>query len=377
MKAEIQQVLKMNKEGTITDEQATELLAELARKEAENERGGGGEEADRPGAEGAQADRDESERADARRRDAGSWDHVGLMDTIFSKVNTTVKHAMDGAFGWDHGAGAGGYQGETYGSQAGRNSIHMSKFDFPEGKDYVFTGNAVRMSSVKDVRLDRAEMLDNVIDMSKVCDISIKDGKVIGCGIRASSVEDWSVDGATLRAAEISGSKVSDFHCGSGSVIRGVRVQGTSMKDFRLVENSKAADVVINATAVADMNVLRTSIAASEIHGSHIVGLSLQDCDARNLMLRMMSVRHTAFTGCTLIDTVFTGGEKWAWKKQGFKDVRFENCRLEKVLFANCRLVDVSLRNITLKDRQFRDLDLSGRIIDGNEALLLAAGLSA
>ena len=35
MRAEIQQVLKMNREGTLTDEQATELLAELVGRAGE------------------------------------------------------------------------------------------------------------------------------------------------------------------------------------------------------------------------------------------------------------------------------------------------------------------------------------------------------
>jgi hypothetical protein len=355
MKTEIQQVLKMNKEGTITDEQAAELLAELARKAA-----------------------DDGRPAEARNLD--------IMDSIFSKVNDTVKVAMDGAFGWErhHGSGgtgafhgSGGYQSDAYGSDTSRNHIHMSKFDIPHGKDHVFTGNSVRMSSLKEMRLDRAEMIDNAIDMSKVHNLSIKDGKVIGCGVRASAVEDWSVEGATVRAVEISGSKVTDFHCGSGSVVRGARVQGASLKDFRIVENSKTADLVVNATALSDVSVSRTSLSQSEIHASHIAGLSLQDCDARNLMLRMLSVKHSAFAGCTLIDVVFSGAEKWTWRKQGIRDARFENCRLEKVLFADCRFMDVTLRNLTLRDRQFRHLDLSGLVLDGDDAFLRAIGEKA
>ncbi|MEO6094936.1 MAG: pentapeptide repeat-containing protein [Fibrobacteria bacterium] len=368
MKTEIQQVLKMNKEGAITDEQAAELLAELARNEA---------------VEGKPAEDRETGKFP---RDARNLDHIDIMDSIFSRVNDTVKVAMDGAFSWDRQNGAGGsggtgafrgaagYRGEAYGSDTSRNHIHMSKFDVPHGKDHVFTGNSVRMSSLKDMRLDRAEMIDNSIDMSKVHNLSVRDGKVIGCGVRASAVEDWSVDGATVRAVEISGSKITDFHCGSGSVVRGARVQGASLKDFRIVENSKAADLVVNATALSDVSVSRTSLSQSEIHASHIAGLSLQDCDARNLMLRMLSLKHSAFSGCALIDVVFSGAEKWTWKKQGIRDTRFENCRLEKVLFADCRFTDVTLRNLTLKDLQFRHLELSGQVLDGDDAFLRAIG---
>ena len=40
MKTEIQQVLKMNKEGILTDDQAAELLAELAKRECPESGGG-------------------------------------------------------------------------------------------------------------------------------------------------------------------------------------------------------------------------------------------------------------------------------------------------------------------------------------------------
>jgi uncharacterized protein YjbI with pentapeptide repeats len=387
MKAEIQQILKMNKDGVLTDEQAADLLAELTRKEAEQASGGTGGRGDQPG------------RASLFGEMGGGWDG-SFVEPILSKVNTTVKHALDAAFGWDKpGAGGGGttggYRGEAYdggyggpdtggfggaggyggaGGLSGNNQIHMSRFDLPTGKEHTFTGNTVRMSSVKDMRLERAEMIDNTIDMSKASDFSVKDGKVIGCEIRASSTEDWNVEGGTVRALSINGSKVSDFRCSGGSVVRGVRMHGASVKDFRVVENSKVAELLINATAMSDVNVARSGISGSEIQSSHIAGLALEDCEAKDLMLRLTSVKRVTFKGCSLTDAVFTGSDRWSWKRQGLKDVRFEDCRLEKVLFTDCRFVEVTFRNISLKDRRFRGLNLSGMVIDGNEAFLKAAG---
>jgi hypothetical protein len=381
MKAEIQQILKMNKDGVITDEQAAELLAELTRKEAEQASGPSGAES--PGRDF---------RFGEMSGKGGSWDG-SFVEPLLSKMNTTVKYALDAAFGWDkHGAGntggADGYRGEAYetgfggfgesggraGGLSGDNRIHMSRFDMPMGKEHTFTGNTVRMSSVKDLRLDRAEMIDNTIDMSKASDFTVRDGKVIGCEIRASAAEDWNVEGATVRALSINGSKVSDFRCAGGSVVRGVRVHAASIKDFRVVENSKVAELLINATAISDLSVARSGISGSEIQSSHIAGLALEDCEAKDLLVRLTSLKRAVFKGCVLTDVVFTGSDRWSWKKQGLKEVRFENCKLEKVLFTDCRLVDVTLRNITLKDRRFRGLNLSGMVIDGDEAFLKAAG---
>ncbi|MDB5102961.1 MAG: hypothetical protein JWP91_650 [Fibrobacteres bacterium] len=393
IKAEIQQILKMNKDGVLTDEQAADLLAELTRKEEDGASG-------KPGSGGEKSGLDSLF--------GGNWDG-SFVEPILNKMNTTVKSALDAAFGWDKpGAGGGGastgYQGQAFGSGnegggggfagfggagfggfgggatgglSGNNHVHMSRFDLPTGKEHTFTGNTIRMSSVKDMRLDRAEMIDNTIDMSKAADFSVKDGKVIGCEIRASATEDWSVEGATVRGLAINGSKVADFHCAGGSVVRGVRVQGASIKNFRVADNSKVADLLINATAVSDLNLVRTGVSGSEIQSSHIAAVSLEDCEAKDLMVRLTSLKRVAFKGCGLTDVVFTGSDRWSWKKQGLKDVRFENCRMDKVLFTDCRLVDVTLRNVTLKDRQFRDLNLSGLVIDGDEAFLKAAGQTA
>jgi uncharacterized protein YjbI with pentapeptide repeats len=346
MKDEIQQVLKMNKEGTITDDQAAELLAELAKKNAVEEGTG-----------------------------TRDWNRSGIVEPILSKVNTTVKYALDTAFGWNQ-PGSHGYQGEAYGGQASKNAVHMSHFDFPDGRDQVFTGNAIRMSSVKGMRLLRAEMTDNTIDMSKADDISVTDGKVVGCEFRASSVCDWKVEGATVRAASIQGSKVNDFRCSSGSALRNLRIQGASLKDFSIADNSKLADILINGTGLSDVKLVGTSITASEIQMTRISDFSLRDCVIKDMMMRILSLRNCVFTGCAFQDVVFSGSEGWAWKKQGLKDVRIENCRFEKVLFSDCRMTNVVLKNLTLKDRQFRNLDLSGKTLDGDAEFLKAAGIT-
>ncbi|MEO7425266.1 MAG: hypothetical protein ABI036_08765 [Fibrobacteria bacterium] len=377
MKAEIQQILQMNKAGTITDEQAAELLAELARKD----RNGDHEKNTREPKEGA-----ESGPVD--------WDPSGFVEPILSKVNDTVKSALDAAFGpkghhgsgerpggwamhgsWRHGRMGGFADRERSGGMDG-NAIHMSRFDFPRGKDYTFLENAIRMSSVRNVRMERAEMTRNTIDMSKVDGVQVLDGKVRGCEIRASSVEDWNLAGTVANAVSIQGSKVEDFHCREGVELDNLRIQGASLKDFGIIGPAKLAEVRINGSTVADVKIIRTSIARGEIQGSQLVDVFLEGCEVKELTVRLLSLLDAAFTACAFQDVVFSGSDKWLGKRMGFKDVRMDNCRMDKVLFSNCKLTGVVLKNITLRDRQFRDLELTGLTLDGDEAFLRAAGAS-
>jgi uncharacterized protein YjbI with pentapeptide repeats len=341
MHDEIRRVLKMNKEGTLTDAQAAELLSELARPQ------------------GRAAGRD--------------WERTGLVEPILSKVNDTLKYALDSAFAWDAG-GARGYQGKAWTGSGERNSIHMSRFEYPEGEDIVFSGNSVRMSSVKDLRLERAEMTGNTIDMSKADDLRVVDGRLKGCEIRASSVDEWRVEGATLEGVSIQGSRVAAFHCAGGSELGRLRIQGASLKALRVAEGSVIADTLITGSSAADVRIARTRLRDSEIQNSALSDVAWEDGEARNLMVRGLCAKQTVFAACAFEDAVFTADPKWSWKKHGFKDVRFERCSFERVLFSNCRITDCVIRNVTLKDRQFRDLDLSGLRIDGEAEFLKAAG---
>jgi uncharacterized protein YjbI with pentapeptide repeats len=341
MKEQIQQVLRMNKEGKLTDEQTAELLAELAKPDGK--RGGG--------------------------RD---WERGGILEPLVSKVNETLRTALDSAFAWE--GGARGYQGETWTGPSGRNSIHMSRFDYPDGKDILFTDNAIRMSSVKDLRMERSEMAGNTIDMSKADDVRLRDAKLKDCEIRASSVDDWHVEDSLLEAVSVQGSRVADLQCMGGSELRKARIQGASVKEMRLADGSKAQDLLINGSSLSVFRLIGSELRDAEIQNSSLADFALERCQARNLMLRSLSAKQAFFLDCALTDVVFSTDAKWGWKKNGLKDVRFEGCAFGKVLFADCRLADCVIKNVTLDDRRFRGLDLAGLRIDGTEAFLKAVG---
>lgn len=340
MKEQIEQVLRMNKDGKLTDAQTAELLAELARPGEAHGTGPG-------------------------------WGRGSVLEPLVSKVNETLKSALDSAFAWEDGRGQ---REEAWPNSAARNSIHMSRFDYPEGKDIVFAGNVIRMSSVKDLRMDRSEMTGNTIDMSKADDLRLKEAKLKDCEIRASSVDDWHLDGSSLETLSVQGSRVADLQCLAGSALRKARIQGVSLKGLRLSEGSLADKLLVNGSSLADIRVLRSELGDCEILNSSLSDFALEDCKAHNLLIRALSAKQAAFADCVLSDVVFTAEARWAWKKHGLKDVRFSGCDWEKVAFSDCRLDDCVIKNVTLRDRRFRGLDLAGLRVDGTEAFLKAVG---
>ncbi|MBW8887623.1 MAG: pentapeptide repeat-containing protein [Fibrobacteres bacterium] len=340
MKEQIEQVLRMNKDGKLTDAQTAELLAELARP--------GEAHASGPG-----------------------WGRGSVLEPLVSKVNETLKSALDSAFAWNESRD---HRDEAWANPSARNSIHMSRFDYPEGKDVVFTGNVIRMSSMKDLRMDRSEMTGNTIDMSKADDLRLRDAKLQDCEIRASSVDDWHLDGSTLDAIMVQGSRVADLQCTDRSELRKARIQGVSLKGFRLAEGSKAENLLLNGSSLADIRLLRSEWGDSEILNSSVSDLALESCRAARFLIRSLSAKKAVFSDCTLTDVAFSAETRWAWKKHGLKDVRIDGCDWEKVAFSDCRLDNCVIKNVTLRDRQFRGLDLADLRIDGTEAFLKAVG---
>ncbi|GEM_PF-6299686 len=358
MKIEIQQVLKMNKDGILTDEQAADLLAELA-KSGPNSRTA-------PGFE---------------------WNEADLVKPLVSKVNSTLKTALDATFGGASAIGlfagaqtSSAFGGTTFGGadrnfgskSDGTNAIHMSKFDAPRGESFVFQGNTIRMSSVKELSLDRSEMTGNTIDMSKVEEMILREARLVDSEMRASSVEEWRLSNSTVSGLSVQGSKVHEFAASADCVLDGMRIQGSSFKEFTAMDHVRVNGMMFNGAAVSELALRRSEVAGAEFQASRISDLSIEDSQVRNTLMRGTVVHKTVLAHCRFDDVLFSGLEKWGWKKRGLENVRFENCNLNKVLFSDCRLSKTILKNLSLNNQKFQDLDLTGLTLDGNDAFLAA-----
>ncbi len=353
MKQEIQRVLQMNKDGKLTDEQAAELIEELSH----------GNTHATPGS-GAQLD----------------WNMSDLMGPLFSKFNDSLKSALDSTFdsskaGKDFGASRA--PGHTaYTATGGNNTKRMSRLDTPEGSNFRFTDNVLRMSSLRRVRLDNSEMCRNTIDASKVDDLNFQASSLTGGDFRASALDDWALRDATLADLAIQGCKVTRLKVLGRSRVERLRLQGSALKSLSFLEESIMEDLRVSGAALNDVRWSGTEFRKCELQAVAMADSTFSDSRLTGLILRGLRVVDTAWIGCDWNGVTISGLEKWSWKKQGFKNVRFENCRLEKCTFTDCRFTNVTLRNLTLVDRNFHDVELIGQTLDGDEAFLKAVGQS-
>ncbi|MBY0370246.1 hypothetical protein K2X33_06135, partial [bacterium] len=201
MKSHIQTVLEMHKAGTISDEQAAELLAELSKGQ---------------GATPKSAHMQE-----------------GFIRPFVDLISNTVSSVVEA-----HGAHSSSLQG-IFQSDLHDNQIHMSRCDSPNGSDYTFQKNAVRMSSVTGLLLQKSEMQANQIDASHVEDIRLQEAKWNGNRIQASKVEHLTAARSEVQGLQILSSACKRIAVDGESTVHETKINASSIKDWTLTEGSR------------------------------------------------------------------------------------------------------------------------------------------
>ncbi len=343
MKEEIRRILEMVKAGTLTDEQATALLAELSSPPRRD-------------------DAERSSRRTARRSD-------GVIEPLFSLLRNTVSGAMDAM---SSGLGATSSLGGVFASDLKDNAVHMSRCDSPNGSDYVFKGNSVRMSSVTDVSLDHAEMKDNRFDASKIESLKISQGEMSDCDVVASAFDHVVIDSGHLVGSEVSSSKCTRLTLCGDSTWEQVRLRGGAFKEIVVGAGSHWRDLSVAGAHVGGLASNASLLEDVELQGVHLTDITFDRTEWRNVLARAIRMARTTFVDCAFDDVLLAAGEAWSWKKCGFEDVRMEACKLNKVLFSDCRFVRVVIRNVDITDLKLKGVELTDATLDGNEAFLAA-----
>ena len=334
MKDEIKKILEMNKTGKITNDQATSLIDELMKKDA-----------------------DPANRS-ARR--------PNLSDTITTYVHNTIHQVLDGSFG-------GLNPGATSTRTSSENLIKMSRFESPTGQDHIFQGNQIHMSSVNDVTLNRSEMSSNRIDASKFDDLSLEDSRFMDNQISASSFQDFESRASEFKGSKVLGSKFSDFSLHAESRVDGLNVNGSSVKDCEL-DQSHWLNTRFNGAAVQDVSCKSSTLDDVSFQGVQFSDVQLKGTRLTQLVARAVALKDLTLIDCELNDVLISGGEGWAFRKRGFFDARLEGCRMTKVLFSDCHFADVVFRNVEVADLKIHGVTITDKVIDGTEAFLQAVG---
>ncbi|MBI5609720.1 MAG: pentapeptide repeat-containing protein [Deltaproteobacteria bacterium] len=331
MKAQIQQVLEMNKSGTLTAEQAAELIEAL------------------------------SQRASAPPR-VPPAKVKGFAASLLESIAGPMRDATHAP--WR----SSDLQG-VYASDLRDNDTRMSRVELQESRDYTFQGNGIRMSSLQ-LTLQRGVFVGNAVSASQVEGIAVRDGSVRGCAFNGSSVESSEVSDSDLAELQVTGSQVTQLALTGRSRMQRVKIAGTELKGLRLSQESAWTGVQLNGCQVAELDSDASALDDVEIDASQLRRVQLVRSQLRASVLRGARLIDVKVVGSRLDNLLITGGD--GWRKRGLQGVEFHDCDLEQVLLADCRWQNVVVRNVRLREVQARRVNLSDVVIDGNEAFLQA-----
>jgi uncharacterized protein YjbI with pentapeptide repeats len=321
MRQDIQKVLDMNKAGTITDDQAAELVEELIRST--------------------------TPKKTEPRSMLGSM--VGMLSDIGGGRMTSK---VDGMFA----------------SDLNDNAFSMSRVEAITGEGWVFKRNSLKMSSVTGLVLNQAEMADNVVHMSHLADVTVRDGLFTGNEISASSVEAISIDGSELCRSTIQNSNYQQVTLKDESVLRDVQWNGSSIRELELVRGSVLGDSHLVAMQGHTIRLTSSELRHWKVEGAGLDEIQFEESRLDEILVRSVRLHHVKFVGSTFKDVLFSGGEKW--KKFGLDEVCFENCQIDRGLFSECHWKGVTIKDVTLSNVRVMGIRLVNQTICGNEEFL-------
>ncbi len=346
MNAEIDRVLAMVKDGTLTPEQATEMIAALrqAAGAADAEAQPKGAPADEPRSESA-GNRWERHHRRHRQR------HGGGFERVFDDLGNDIERAMGAGartLRWALKSGLH-LKGSTWGDDS--NSAVLSRADAPTGRDFVCEANELAVSHLKDLRLNRSTFSHNELNAASMQDIELNDSRATGQRLRGSSIKGGLIENGELSDNEFNGAGIVNLTVGKGR-LTGCHFNGTQVRDLG-----------ISASAVESSRFNGTKLKTVVIRSDSIVkGLSLNGVLGRNWLFENAVVADTQISGLRVDGLVLKGSglERVTFKKTDWSE------HLDPSSLGLVR--DVELQRVILKDCRFEDCRFDGTRLEGFDA---------
>ena len=363
MRDEIDRVLQMVKDGTLTPQQATEMIGAL--REAVGE----GEPASTSGAEPASDAAPESERSrHGSRHRRHRWRHGrgGDFERVFDHLGDDIEKAMGAGartLRWALKSGLH-LKGSAWGADS--NSAVFSRADAPNGQDFVCEDNELAVSHLRDLRLNRSTFSHNELNAASMQDMELNDSRATGQRLRGSSIKGALIENGELLDNEFNGVGIVNLTVSRGR-LTGSHFNGAQVRDFG-----------ISASSVEGSRFNGTKLKTIVIRSDSVVkGLDLNGVLGRNWLCEDAVISETQFIGVRVDGLVLkhSGLERVVFKTTNWTE-RLENhslglmrdLELQRVILKDCRFEDcrfdgTHFEGFDASDLTFRGVDFTGRVI--------------
>ncbi len=356
MSAETDRVLAMVKDGTLTPEQATEMLAALRGSTSD------AEPAPRPEASHTDSSEAESSRGRHRRRHRRHAD----FDRVFDDLGVDIERALGAGARTLRWALKSGLQlkGSAWGGDS--NSTVLSRADAPSGTDFVCEANELAVSHLRDLRLNQSTFSHNELNAASFQSVELNRSKVTTQRLRGSSIKGGLIDDGELTDNEYNGVGIVNLTINKGR-LTGCDFNGAQIRDLGISES-------VVETSRFNGTKLKTVVIRSD---SIVKGLSTNGLLGRNWLLEDAVVSETEFRGIRVDGLVLkhAGLERVVFKTADWtersdrrprglmRDVELQHVILKDCTFEDCRFDGTRLEGFDAANLIFRDVDFTGLVI--------------
>ena len=357
MSAAADRIRAMRDKGTITPEQAEELLQAL-----EEDQGGKGDtestgapagdagSGPRTGSPGGAEDPGDTGRRHRGRRRSGFLD----MEWVGDMVDGITSGLGAGAAAWAEGEWKGPSDNYRYewdhrwSRRRGGNAENSSRVEKPEGEQFEFQDNRAVFSKISGLHLVRAKVKDNAFSASTLRDVDLVDSSLVDSSLAGASLHGLRMERSEMKDVVIAGSKVSRLELSDRSGLKNVKFAGSSVSSLSL-----SADTWLEDTRVSGTTVSGCALAGR----SRLKDCRLNGCTANRLDLKAVSMSDTRLDGCTLADTVLEDTEVHGCvlravnlRQSRITASRLKDCRLDSAGFDELTVQGSELRNFFIRD---------------------------
>lgn len=360
---EVDKIRAMQEKGTITLEQAEELIAVLS-KEPE----------------------DKEEPRDAAEDPGGEWGRRGIRyrklrrgkwipDWVKDMVDEMAQGVREGLGSEEYDPATGSYEyryrydwdPSSYWKRMGMNAQDVSRVEQPEGESFEFRDNKFAFSKLRSMRLVRSTVKNNAFYAATVHDISLEDSSLLDGSFAGASLHDLVMAASEMKNVKFEGVKVKGLSIRKNSFMRATKFSGGHINGLGLSDGSGIEGGRMAGVKIADFSLVDSVLSDAVFKGMcaqdwKIEGSKLNGCRLERIGMFGVRIKNSALSG-----VVFRQEYEGTFNRA--RDLAIEDSTLESCEFIECTIRDTKIKGITARGLTIHGKDLTGRTFEKAEDL--------
>ena len=356
-RVEIERIRAMQEKGTITAEQADELIEALS---------------------AAPEEKDES-RAEwdprfvgYRRLQRSKWVPDWVKDMVDEAAAPGVLGGM-GSEEYDSAAGTYEYRyrydwdPSYYWRRMGVNAQDVSRVERPEGEEFKFRDNKFAFSKLRSMRLVRSTVRNNAFYAATIHDLDLEESTLVDSSFAGASLHDLSMVGSEMKNVRFEGMKLKELSIRENSSIKTTKVSGGYIKSLKLDGGSR-----IEGGRMVGMKVMDVRLSGSELTDAVFNGMCMQDWKIEGSKLSGCRIEKIGMFDVGVKNSVLRGvafRQEFEGTFNRVKDFSIEDSTLESCEFVECTIRNTRIKGISVKGLRIYGKDLTGLTFQKSEDL--------